>query len=828
MGLTAESLEFVRERPGSHRLEVALAPLGHVRSRQAPAGLVIARTLEASVRQTWGGLQFAWRPALRGRSPGGVSTPSSAGARVGAAAAVPLEPSSEPPQGDPTTDSEAGGDLPTDAPAPPEGAWNAPPQQAANPSQQAAPQPRAARVVAQAIGSAADTSHLTRAPEPSPLIQAGSPRSVQRSEPPNPSEAPATESRLNLGQSRRLGLGLPLQRPPAGRTAAGDIAAEIAGEIAGPAASGEIAREPAPATVLAQTAAEAAEAPSPVQAFTADPGAGARQQSPPAAAAPSDVSPQPGPVSSVGDVRAAAPSRERPSAPPTDPSASFPTPPVARLSTPQSSVSPPAVASPPRAHPRSLGLGPPIRREPPTAQRMASGPPPSAPPPAGPPGSPTLHQPRAGQGPAAEPPLAAETAGTLGEGRFVQPSVSGGGSLGDLPAAEEESPGRRPPLGPAQEPRPMAEGTPVHGGPGQPRSEVASGPAQRMMRPIVRVQRRRAEVSASPRPEAPPPLSASPTSPRDTAGGASPGGGGAADAEAQDPPAVPEDMREAAHDPSDQPRSQAVPNPAEPAAAGPQPGWSSVPATSVQGWFGTVPPVQRQQHPGGIGRVLHTGRSSPAFHETGPQPRETVRPIAAASHRPASLEPLVHLQPVAQRLPPEGSARRPEPAVVRAGAGAEAASRAWSPGPPPGALSPSELPVARFAEVRAPRIAAASPGRHEVSGTPVQPLIHLHAPPPYVPPPPIQASHSEVRPQEGAVVDPLTPATLTVSRQADGAPSAAEAVAGGGATHGEGAGGRSETELDELAGRLYDRFRSRLRMELLVSRERAGLATDLR
>ncbi|PZR93098.1 MAG: hypothetical protein DLM67_14085 [Candidatus Nephthysia bennettiae] len=74
----------------------------------------------------------------------------------------------------------------------------------------------------------------------------------------------------------------------------------------------------------------------------------------------------------------------------------------------------------------------------------------------------------------------------------------------------------------------------------------------------------------------------------------------------------------------------------------------------------------------------------------------------------------------------------------------------------------------------------------------------------------------------------MTPATLTVSRQADGAPSAAEAVAGGGATHGEGAGGRSETELDELAGRLYDRFRSRLRMELLVSRERAGLATDLR
>jgi hypothetical protein len=35
-------------------------------------------------------------------------------------------------------------------------------------------------------------------------------------------------------------------------------------------------------------------------------------------------------------------------------------------------------------------------------------------------------------------------------------------------------------------------------------------------------------------------------------------------------------------------------------------------------------------------------------------------------------------------------------------------------------------------------------------------------------------------------------------------------------------------ELDELAGRLYDRLRSRLRQELLLDRERAGLLTDFR
>jgi hypothetical protein len=43
-----------------------------------------------------------------------------------------------------------------------------------------------------------------------------------------------------------------------------------------------------------------------------------------------------------------------------------------------------------------------------------------------------------------------------------------------------------------------------------------------------------------------------------------------------------------------------------------------------------------------------------------------------------------------------------------------------------------------------------------------------------------------------------------------------------------GAGGHSEKELDDLARHLYDRLRSRLRQELLVDRERAGLITDLR
>lgn len=54
----------------------------------------------------------------------------------------------------------------------------------------------------------------------------------------------------------------------------------------------------------------------------------------------------------------------------------------------------------------------------------------------------------------------------------------------------------------------------------------------------------------------------------------------------------------------------------------------------------------------------------------------------------------------------------------------------------------------------------------------------------------------------------------------------ATSTPGGGA--GGGAIGGSDKDLDELARRLYDRFRGRLSRELLADRERAGLLTDLR
>jgi hypothetical protein len=64
-------------------------------------------------------------------------------------------------------------------------------------------------------------------------------------------------------------------------------------------------------------------------------------------------------------------------------------------------------------------------------------------------------------------------------------------------------------------------------------------------------------------------------------------------------------------------------------------------------------------------------------------------------------------------------------------------------------------------------------------------------------------------------------APLAVSRVTARAPAAESGAAAG--PH-----QASETEMDELARRLYDRLRSRLKTELLVDRERAGFLTDLR
>ena len=65
-------------------------------------------------------------------------------------------------------------------------------------------------------------------------------------------------------------------------------------------------------------------------------------------------------------------------------------------------------------------------------------------------------------------------------------------------------------------------------------------------------------------------------------------------------------------------------------------------------------------------------------------------------------------------------------------------------------------------------------------------------------------------------------APIAVTTVSAGAATAESSAASAGPHH------ASETEMDELARRLYDRLRSRLKTELLVDRERAGFLTDLR
>ena len=66
------------------------------------------------------------------------------------------------------------------------------------------------------------------------------------------------------------------------------------------------------------------------------------------------------------------------------------------------------------------------------------------------------------------------------------------------------------------------------------------------------------------------------------------------------------------------------------------------------------------------------------------------------------------------------------------------------------------------------------------------------------------------------------------------APGAVSAQPGGGASpngsalHLAANSHSADADMDALAGKLYDRIRSRLKTELLVDRERAGFLTDLR
>jgi len=112
---------------------------------------------------------------------------------------------------------------------------------------------------------------------------------------------------------------------------------------------------------------------------------------------------------------------------------------------------------------------------------------------------------------------------------------------------------------------------------------------------------------------------------------------------------------------------------------------------------------------------------------------------------------------------------------------------------PPSSLPDGETPMARSATRTAALAIATGRGRSAPDGS----LIFQH-------PPPISASAPSLPVAESSIQRaPLSGPSLKTS------------------------GSMTETELENLAGKLYGRIRSRLRSELLVDRERAGLVTDV-
>jgi len=127
----------------------------------------------------------------------------------------------------------------------------------------------------------------------------------------------------------------------------------------------------------------------------------------------------------------------------------------------------------------------------------------------------------------------------------------------------------------------------------------------------------------------------------------------------------------------------------------------------------------------------------------------------------------------------------------------------------PGAPSPGRPTEARSVAIPLPVVAraAAGPTEPSVSPPPAAPETDQHSP-------------------DGTASD-AAPPPLEVQRSDDGGASPAPSGPGGaGAEHG-GGGGPSDADLDDLSRKLYGRLVERLKAELYLDRERAGLLSDL-
>jgi hypothetical protein len=186
---------------------------------------------------------------------------------------------------------------------------------------------------------------------------------------------------------------------------------------------------------------------------------------------------------------------------------------------------------------------------------------------------------------------------------------------------------------------------------------------------------------------------------------------------------------------------------------------------------------------------------------TGARP---LRPTSTLQRDASTAAPIQSLDAPTLTLPPRGGENQPQPD----GEGTEAPGMSFLQRQAEDAPGPMELPALT------PPQNAKETGRLPLApsrGISVQ-ASRDDTP---LPDPPPQGGREIL---QGAWYE----APVAVSRVSAGAASSESSTASSGPHQ------ASETEMDELARKLYDRLRTRLKTELLVDRERAGFLTDLR
>lgn len=195
--------------------------------------------------------------------------------------------------------------------------------------------------------------------------------------------------------------------------------------------------------------------------------------------------------------------------------------------------------------------------------------------------------------------------------------------------------------------------------------------------------------------------------------------------------------------------------------------------------------------------------------DTDPAPARRTAPLVAARS-------ITHLQRSSLDSPAP-AVRSDEPATT-ALPPAIAPPRRLEPAPAAGALAS----LIHRAAVPFPQAGVVAPVLPSALG-PVSPVL-ARQPAPIaepIPPAPVTVAREPAEPEPSAAAAPPlqaqaeAPAPVQQAEAAEAAPAAA-------------AGGQSPQSVEEMAARIYDRIRSRLRDELLVDRERAGLVTDVR